>query len=244
MILRGINHQEVFYDIKDYQKFLKELNKTKEEYEYKLYAFALMSNHIHLLIFDKKECLSKIIHNLATRYSLYFNKKYERCGHLFQNRFLSKEVENESYLLNLQRYIHQNPVKEKMGKIEEYQWSSYQDYIGKAKNADTEFILSIFHQEKNQAIKLFEEFNHILVNRNDFEYEMRKWYTDTEAIEIMKEILQEENLTKIQNYNTNIKRDIITKILNVKGISSAQIARILGFNERLVQRIAKDNVCP
>ncbi|MBR1802990.1 MAG: transposase [Clostridia bacterium] len=241
VILRGINHQEIFYDTQDYQKFLKEINHTKEEYQYELYAFVLMNNHVHLLIYDKKQCLSNIIHNLAIRYSLYFNKKYKRCGHLFQNRFLSKEVESESYLLNLQRYIHQNPVKEKIGKIETYQWSSYQDYIGRTKNADTEFILALFHKEKKQAIKLFKKFNDIFIKSNDIEYEIRKFYTDEEAIQIIQQVLKEENLMDIQNYNKTIQKQVVKKILTIQGIRISQIERIIGINRKMIQRVAKEN---
>lgn len=244
VILRGINHQEIFYDTQDYQKFLKEIHHTKEEYGYELYAYVLMNNHVHLLIYDKKQSLSKIIHNLATRYSLFFNKKYERCGHLFQNRFLSKEVENESYLLNLQRYIHQNPVKEKIAKIDTYQWSSYQEYIGNSKNTDTEFILSLFHENKRQAIKLFKEFNNISFKFDNIEYEIRKFYTDEEAMQIIKDILEEENIVNIQQYNKVIQKQIIAKILTVRGISLCQISRITGLNKKIVQRFAKENECP
>ena len=74
VILRGIDKQDIFVEEQDYNKFIKEIQKTKEKYKYELYAYCLMSNHIHMIIYDKNEQLSKIIQSLAISYSLYFNK--------------------------------------------------------------------------------------------------------------------------------------------------------------------------
>ena len=111
VILRGNSKQDIFLDEQDYKKFKKEIYNTKEKYQYELYSYCLMTNHIHLIIYDKNEKLSKLMQSLAVSYSSYWNKKYERVGHLFQNRFISKEVESAEYLKNLCRYIHQNPYK-------------------------------------------------------------------------------------------------------------------------------------
>ena len=110
-MLRGINKQDIFFDKKDYLEFQSIIKKTKEAFFYQLYSYVLMPNHIHLEIKDKNQKLSQIIHSMATSYANYFNKKYQRVGHLFENRFRSKNVENSCYILNLVRYIHQNPVK-------------------------------------------------------------------------------------------------------------------------------------
>lgn len=243
IILRGINQQDIFLESQDYNKFLKDLKETKEKYGYQIYAYVLMTNHIHLIIYDKNDIFSKAIQSLAIRYSYYFNKKYLRNGHLFQNRFLSKEIDTESYLLNLQRYIHQNPFKEGLSKIEDYKWSSYQEYMQKAQIVDTELILSLFSNDRNRAIELFSNFNHFMMESNSLEYELKNFYTDEEAIKIIKQILREENLMMIQKYNRKIQKEKIEKILEVNGITATQIARILGLNKRTVQRY-KEKMCP
>ena len=89
-----------------------------------------MDNHIHLVIRIEDEFLSKAMQSLSIRYSQYFNYKYERTGPFFQNRFKSKNVENLKYFLEVCRYIHRNPEKAKMSKTEDYDWSSYKEYIG------------------------------------------------------------------------------------------------------------------
>ena len=93
IMIRGINKQDIFYDKHDYLKFLKELKNTKEKYGYEIYAYCLMPNHVHLEIRDIKDCLENIMRSLEISYSSYFNKRYERVGHVFQDRYLSKNVE-------------------------------------------------------------------------------------------------------------------------------------------------------
>lgn len=243
VILRGINKQDIFLDTQDYQKFLKELKITKEKYNYEIYAYVLMTNHVHLIIYTPDNTISTSIQSLAIRYSLYFNKKYQRCGHLFQNRFLSKNVENTAYLLTLQRYIHQNPVKSKIAKLEEYRWSSYQEYVNKSKLVNTEFILSLFSKNRLSAVELFKKFNNEIIEKDKLEYELKNKYTDEELIEILKHELNEENLINIQNYNKKIIKELVLQALKIEGTNANQISRILSLNKRTVQRIAKANMC-
>ena len=152
-MLRGINKQDIFFDDKDYLEFQNIIRKTKKNYLYQLYSYVLMPNHIHLEIKDKNQKISQIIHSIATSYANYFNKKYERIGHVFENRFRSRNVENSYYLLNLVRYIHQNPVKAGISLMERYRWSSYPEYLIKQKTQEedkivnTEEILNIFLAE-------------------------------------------------------------------------------------------------
>lgn len=111
ILIRGINKQDIFEDDQDRSKFLRELNLSKQEYTYSICTYVLMRNHVHLVIYDEKDKISEIIHKLCTKYAIYFNKKYNRVGHVFQNRFKSIGVDTEEYLKNLVRYIHKNPQK-------------------------------------------------------------------------------------------------------------------------------------
>ena len=94
-----------------------------------------MSNHIHLLIREEEESLEQIFKRIGSKYVYWYNVKYQRKGHLFQDRFKSETVENETYFLTVIRYIHQNPVKAGIcEKIDDYKYSSFQEYFSKAKN--------------------------------------------------------------------------------------------------------------
>ena len=127
--IRGIDKQNIFLDEYDKNKFISILKETKEKYNYEIYAYCLMDNHVHLVIYDKEQKISKIMQSIEISYVFYFNMKYDRIGHLFQDRFFSKKVEDREYLKMVCRYIHQNPLKAGIGKTEKYRWSSYKEYI-------------------------------------------------------------------------------------------------------------------
>ena len=109
--MRGINRQNIFEEEDDYERFLDILKACKSKSDCKLYAYCLMGNHFHLLLKVEKEDLEMIIKRLAGSYVYWYNLKYRRCGHLFQDRFISEAVETDPYLLTVIRYIHHNPVK-------------------------------------------------------------------------------------------------------------------------------------
>ena len=120
VMLRGINRQDIFEDEGDYQQMvsiLRGLIDRCDEHKVQLpslctfYAYCLMSNHVHLLIQEREENISDVVKIIGVTYAHYFNKKYERNGHLFQDRFRSEPVNTIEYFVTLLRYIHQNPLK-------------------------------------------------------------------------------------------------------------------------------------
>jgi len=111
IILRGINKQQIFEDEEDYFKFLDTIEKYKTTSGYKILAYCLMGNHIHLLLMTGKESLEKIFKRIGSSYVYWYNWKYGRAGHLFQDRFKSEPVDDEDYLFTVLKYIHQNPLK-------------------------------------------------------------------------------------------------------------------------------------
>lgn len=137
---RGHNKQSIFLDAKDYQRYLKRLREYLEKHEVTILAYCLMPNHIHLMLRqDGEELIDRFIHRLHTAYTMYFNKKYERVGAVFQGKFKAKLIESDEYLLHVSRYIHINPVElfdfQPQGlalrlQLEKYPWSSYGEYIG------------------------------------------------------------------------------------------------------------------
>lgn len=130
IILRGINKQNIFEDDEDREKFTETIKRYKEVSKYEIYSYCLMTNHIHLLLKETDEEISKAMKRICSSFVYWYNWKYERCGHLFQERYKSEAVETDTYLLTVLRYIHQNPVKAGLTKTsQEYNWSSYNDYI-------------------------------------------------------------------------------------------------------------------
>lgn len=154
---RGVEKREIFLDEKDYQSFigilktylgpdierdknilqgraLERIKKHSLASEISLVAYCLMPNHFHLLLQQRTDsAITNFMRRVLTAYSMYFNRRYDRVGSLFQGRFQAKEVTNDDYLLHLTRYIHRNPVEAKIVKIQnldKFKWSSYQNYLG------------------------------------------------------------------------------------------------------------------
>ena len=111
VVYRGINKQRIFEDSEDYEKFLSILRKYQPICGYKIIAYCLMSNHIHLLIKPGEIPLPRVFQRIIPSFVYWYNKKYQRVGSLFQARFKSRPINNRSQLLIVTRYIHQNPVK-------------------------------------------------------------------------------------------------------------------------------------
>jgi len=149
---RGVEKRLIFQDREDYTKFLyllkiylsppedlmKEFpllriyivqNNLSSEIE--LLCFCLMPNHFHFLLHQKnKGAMTKLMRRITTAYSMYFNKRHERIGPLFQSRFKASLVEDDEYLLHLSRYIHLNPLGRGVS-LDEFDWSSYHYYLDK-----------------------------------------------------------------------------------------------------------------
>ena len=241
ILLRGINKQDIFIDKYDKDKFTKYLIETKEKYNYLIYSYVIMNNHVHLNIYDREESMSKIMHKLCTSYGIYFNKKYERVGHIFQNRFKSIGIDTEEYLLNLTRYIHRNPEKDGISKLNQYKWSSYNEYINNSKFiTDIDFILNLFDSNRARAIEKFIQYNRLIDREHsDAEYEFESRLSDEDANHCIKRMLNIKNILEIQNYEKAKKYEIVYKISRIVGISSSQMERLLGLNKRTIQRIIK-----
>lgn len=128
---RGNQQQEVFIDREDYERFFKTVLRYKKKFKMKIYAYCFMPNHFHLLVDPpEKALLKKFMHGLNMSYAQYFNYKYRKCGHLWQDRFKSFVVSKDSYILNCVNYIEYNPVRAKIvEKPEDYEWSSYRSRV-------------------------------------------------------------------------------------------------------------------
>ena len=151
---RGHNKQTIFHDYKDYARYLKRLKEYLQKHSVTLLAYCLMPNHVHLLLYQKsEEPIDQFIHRLHTAFTMYFNKKYERVGAVFQGRFKAKLIETDEYLLHVSRYIHINPLeilhaqgRALNSQLETCPWSSYGEYINSRSNrlCDPTTILNYF----------------------------------------------------------------------------------------------------
>jgi REP element-mobilizing transposase RayT len=131
LITRGVDRRDIFHSIEDHRKFLSLLTVQKSKLPFYLYAYCLMTNHIHLLIERMTDDVGRIMHRVLTGYTQYYNRKYRRSGHLLQGRHKAILCQSDAYLAELVRYIHLNPIRAKMvGKVEDYPFSSHRAYMG------------------------------------------------------------------------------------------------------------------
>ncbi|MDD2834508.1 MAG: transposase [Methylotenera sp.] len=139
IIQRGNNRQACFYANEDYLSYLEGLKEYSDKTECKIHAYALMTNHVHLLVSaGKVEAIAAMMKALGQRYVQYVNKMHQRTGTLWEGRYKSCPIQAETYLLACQRYIELNPVRANMvSHSAEYRWSSY---AANAQGADSKII--------------------------------------------------------------------------------------------------------
>jgi REP element-mobilizing transposase RayT len=158
VITRGNQRQKIFKGREDFVKYLGILADYKARYDFYLYTYLLMNNHVHLLMETQKTPLSKILQGINQRYTMYFNWRYRTIGHLFQGRYKAFICDKDEYLLSLVKYIHLNPVRAKISKAPgEYPWSSHRSYVGQGEDGlvDVDQVLKIFSGNRRKARNLY-----------------------------------------------------------------------------------------
>jgi len=157
VITRGIERRSIFCDDNDRREFLQRLSNGLSRSDSKCYSWVLMPNHFHLLIRTGKSSLSELMRRLLTGYALYFNRRYKRSGYLYQNRYKSILCQEDSYLLELVRYIHLNPLRAKivadMDALDSYLWSGHATLAGRHRVSwqSTGEVLELFGRTKEEA---------------------------------------------------------------------------------------------
>jgi len=169
--MRGNDRHNIFLTNWDREHFLTKLGESVRLYDIRLYLFCQMTNHVHLVLETPQGNLSRFMHRLQTAYTVYFNRKHRRSGHLLQGRFGSTLVDEDEYILKLSRYVHLNPVfvkanekkpdRERVQILRDYLWSSYRSYIGRSKRldfVDYEPILSLMGRPKKTQTTSYRRF--------------------------------------------------------------------------------------
>lgn len=240
IMLRGINRQDIFQDDEDMSKWIGTLGNYKSVCGYEVYGYCLMSNHIHLILREGKETVSQVIKRIGASYVYWYNMKYERCGHLFQDRYKSECVENDSSLLTVLRYILQNPVKAGIVKDPaKYRWSSYDEYIRQDSSlTDTGFVLGILSHDHVKAVGVFKEYMGEESKEMclDDEIRKRRQVSDEEARKLIRKLSGSDNLQILQQLDKKDRNEIIKK-LKGNDVSIRQLARITGVGRRIIEKV-------
>jgi REP element-mobilizing transposase RayT len=164
VIIRGIEQRQIVDDDKDKKNFVNRLGTLALETDTAIYAWALMTNHAHLLLRSGPLGLSTYMKRLLTGYAVFYNRRHRRHGHLFQNRFKSIVVEEDSYFQELVRYIHLNPLRarivDSITKLDRYRWCGHSSILGRFKNdwQDKEYVLKWFGKKAGEAKRAYRQF--------------------------------------------------------------------------------------
>jgi putative transposase len=157
---RGNHRNDIFRDEEDYQIYLILISQAIERYGFVLYAYCLMTNHVHLQFETGNSEIWFIMKYINMLYTQYFNEKYKLVGHLFQGRYAAEIISDDAYILQTSRYIHLNPVKARMAVTpSDYKWSSYRVFLGICSSTmvTEQKILRYFEQESRALYQAFVE---------------------------------------------------------------------------------------
>lgn len=229
IIVRGIGKQILFEDTSDREKYLSFLQRFSVELHIDILAYCLMENHVHLLARDAHTSISGFMKKMGVSYAQYYNRKYARTGHLFQDRYKSENITDDIYLLSVFRYILNNPSKAGICQAAAYPWSSYREYGKCTGLTNTEILYEMIGSEAD-----FEQFMAQPDISEHMEADARR-KDDTWALEILRKELHIISGTELQQFSRE-KRDASLVLLKEKGLSIRQLERLTGINRGVIQK--------
>ena len=235
VILRGINRQIIFDEDNDYLQFISILKYYKNRCDFKIYAYCLMNNHIHLLIEHSSTNMETIMKKIEVKFVRWYNTKYQRVGHLFQDRYKSEPINDMRYFLTVFRYINQNPFHAGLESvIGTYPWSSYQEYLA----LDDSFI------DINKVIKLFADseecINFLSTDSNIkcMEGYPQSGISDKDALQMIRERTGCDSTADFQCLEL-FARNKYLKMLHQSGITIRQLNRLTGISRTSIEKAIK-----
>ena len=235
IMLRGINRESIFVSDQDKDYFLNSMYRAREKSSFKVIGYCLMNTHVHLLLQESEE-IGLSIKRITVSYVQWFNRKYNRVGHLFQNRYKSEPIENERYLMAVLRYIHQNPIKAGMVKeVSKYSWSSYHQYLKMYDSnkclIDGEIMRAYFNSKKS-----FIEFHKEIGKEDYMDYKNINKYSDDELLKLFKKKISMDEFHKLP---LDDRARLIKDIYHETGASIRDLSRGLGIGRSIVERAVK-----
>jgi len=238
IINRGVAQMHIFKEPADYEYFEELMCFYAKSFGITIHNYCLMGNHYHLLLEIQSENLSKFMRQLNMNYSIYFNKKYKRVGHLWQGRFKSWYVTDDAYFYTLMCYIEQNPLKANMVKsTEEYPYSSYHYFLNYQEIPEClkDAWIVENYKEDVEAIEAF------LTNPVDSSQlqELRKASSLVEAPNVDNRPKQEECQKLFENISGIQERNKMILHAMEKGYSQHMIAKVLGISQPAVYGVVK-----
>lgn len=236
VIQRGMGKQILFESNADYSRYLKKLKECKSIHSFEIIGYCLMNNHVHLLLKTTSiSTLTSLMHSIGTSYATYYNVKYDHSGAVFQSRFKSLIIENETQLLRCLRYIHNNPLKAGFSYREDYPYSSYNTYLTGKGLANTEDIMKIFGNLDSFVTFSSEKDESYSGGIIDDDY--GNSFLDEGLNIISKEVGMKCNNGLIVKQLEKNKRNIVLRKLKDSNLNLKEIELLTGVSKRIIQRL-------
>ncbi|WP_455137803.1 transposase [Thermophilibacter sp.] len=232
VVLRGSGRQVIFEDDADRRAFLLAAQRCLVGSGVAVIAWCLMDNHAHLVVRDDAGCLSEALHRLTTSYARRYNTRTGHVGHVFQERFRSSPIEDEPYLLEAVRYIHNNPEKACLCRAEEYPWSSYADYFGhphEELEVERGVVLGLLGGEEG-----FSEFCRTGAGLS-YRPPSGVRLDESETLEVARRVLGDVPLAAVRTLPP-ARRNELLRALRDAGLSIRQVERLTGVGRNTVAR--------
>ena len=245
VMVRGNQKQAIFKDNQDREKYLELVGHYKKLHGFRLYAYTLMINHVHLLLETPRSPISKIMQVINQTNTQYFNRKYVKVGHLFQGRYKANLCDRDEYLIGLLRYIHLNPVRAKLvKKPDEYKWSSYRDYLSAKEGIiEPDFVLRLFSERRSEAITLYRSYMNQYRSETD---EDKQFKTIGQQVLGDDRFIEEVERT-VKTLNKPLKKPSLKRILSAvsetTGITQGEIISRSRKNSIMFARYILVGVC-
>lgn len=240
VICRGVGKQLIFEDNKDRERFLALLAESGRRDSVEVIAWCLMGNHVHLLLHAPIEQISQCMKRICGSYAQLFNMRHARTGHLFQERFRSEPIEDESYLLTVVRYIHFNPEKAGIAKQSDYRWSSYAEYTARKQPraiCSTSLVLGLLGGADNFVS--FHETHSAEASCMDVDgpRSATRAMPDKDALEIAQHVLGGRSPSELKSLDREERNRLLALLLAEK-LSIRQIERMTGIGRGTIQTLA------
>lgn len=237
VMMRGSSHQPIFASDDDKRLAVGLLQKKTAEAECKIYAYCVLDNHLHILIRGEGVGLSTAIKKFGISYASYYNSTYNKIGHVFQDRFRSECISNDAHLVTVLRYIHFNPEKAKICKMEDYPWSSYPSYLEGKHSDGMRELLEYFAPEYKKALDNFRLFHQEVIAEDAVSAKIKEVDYDmagrvlAENIKLLRRIAAGDKIDK------NELKPLLKELHEEAGLSLRQIAVRTGLNRELVRKL-------
>lgn len=240
IMARGNNREYIFTNPDHKTYYLEVLNEQAEDSLIEIAAYCIMDNHVHMVIEADMLNLTKAMKSINIKFAMRINKQNNRVGHVFQDRYKSEAIYNDSHLQQIVRYVHNNPIKAKISKtLDQYKWSSYNEYINKNEiinENQKDFILNYYNNDIKNFIKFHKEvdYNEYLEIKEDIE---------TQRLDHAQSIIQnyfiEHGISETKQISKNPYHleMIIKNLLEKSKLSHRNIADLLEINRGDVHRV-------